>query len=194
MSLSTKPVITVFGTSKAVEGDAVFELAMEAGRALAAAGFDIANGGYGGTMLASAQGAAKAGAQVFGVTCKAFRRGKANPYVSTELSTENLDQRLKKLVEIGDGYLVLPGGTGTLLELAHVWEHKHKRFETANKPIVVMRDFWLPLVTMMEQADPACKDSLAVADDAAQAAEYLKRSLISTESRYPTGMIIPRAK
>jgi uncharacterized protein (TIGR00730 family) len=181
MSLSTKPIITIFGTSKAVEGDAVFTLAAEAGRALAEAGFDIANGGYGGTMLASAQGAAGAGGQVFGVTCKAFRRGKANPFVSTELSTENLDQRLKKLVEIGDGYLVLPGGTGTLLELAYVWEHKHKRFETVNKPIVVMRDFWRPLVAMMEQADPACKDCLAVAEDAAQAAEYLKRHLISTE-------------
>lgn len=181
MSLSSKPIITIFGTSKAVEGDAVFKLAVEAGRALAAAGFDIANGGYGGTMLASTQGAAGAGARVFGVTCKAFRRGKANAFVSTELSTENLDQRLKKLVEIGDGYLVLPGGTGTLMELAYVWEHKHKRFETADKPIVVMRDFWQPLVAMMEQADPACKDSLAVAEDAAQAADYLKRHLISTE-------------
>ncbi len=183
MILNSRPIITVFGTSKAVEGDTVFTLAEEAGRALAAAGFDIANGGYGGTMLASARGAAQAGAQVFGVTCKAFRRGKANPYVSTELSTDNLDQRLKKLVEIGHGYLVLPGGTGTLLELAYVWEHKHKRFETANKPIVVMRDFWQPLVVMMEQADLTSKDSLAVAEDPAQAVEFLKRHFISTESR-----------
>jgi len=46
-----------------------------------------------------------------------------------------------------------------------------------------MRDFWQPLVVMMEQADLASKDSLAVAEDLAEAVEFLKRHFISTESR-----------
>ena len=52
----TKKIVTVFGTNKAAEGDAVFVLAESLGRLLAENGFTIANGGYGGTMLAAAKG------------------------------------------------------------------------------------------------------------------------------------------
>jgi uncharacterized protein (TIGR00725 family) len=65
-------VITIFGTSKAKEGDGVFELAYQFGRLCAEAGFAIANGGYKGIMLASAKGAKSAGGKTFGVTCTAF--------------------------------------------------------------------------------------------------------------------------
>ena len=51
--------VTVFGTSKAANSDAAFELAESLGRLLAENGFTLANGGYGGTMLAGAKGLAK---------------------------------------------------------------------------------------------------------------------------------------
>jgi uncharacterized protein (TIGR00730 family) len=161
--------IAVFGTSKADESESVFQFAHELGRQLASAGFAIVNGGYGGTMRASAQGAALAGGCVYGVTCKAFRRSKANDYVTKEISTDALDMRLMKLVELGDGYVVLPGGTGTLLELAYVWEHKNKGFETAGKPIVVFREFWEPVVQVMTQANPRCAECIMVVDNVGQA-------------------------
>ena len=150
--------VTVFGTSKASEGDAVFTLAEDLGRLLAENGFTLANGGYGGTMLAAARGAAGAGRTVIGVTCTAFKRGKANEYVTEEISTDCLNERLGKLIELGDAYLVLPGGTGTLLELADVWEHKNKGFAGADKPIILLGEFWRPLINMMAAADP---DSVA---------------------------------
>ena len=56
-----KTVISVFGTGRAREGDGVYDLAEQLGRALAEAGFIVANGGYGGTMQAGAKGAAEAG-------------------------------------------------------------------------------------------------------------------------------------
>ena len=145
--------ITVFGTSKAKPGDSVFAMAEEVGRLLAENGFTIANGGYGGTMLAGAKGAAGAGGKVVGVTCTAFKRGKANEYVTEEISTASLEERLAKLIELGDAYLVLPGGTGTLLELADVWEHKNKGFANADKPIILIGAFWQPLLAMMAAAD-----------------------------------------
>ena len=63
-------------------GDGVFEMAESLGRLLAQNGFTLANGGYGGTMLAAAKGAAAAGGCVIGVTCTAFKRSRANEYVS----------------------------------------------------------------------------------------------------------------
>ena len=56
--------ITVFGTSKAQSGDKVFEMAESLGRLLAENGFMLANGGYGGTMLAGGKGATAAGGTI----------------------------------------------------------------------------------------------------------------------------------
>lgn len=166
--------VTVFGTSKADEGDAVFELALSLGRQLAEAGFVLANGGYGGTMLAGAKGAHEAGGKVIGVTCRAFKRGKANAYVTEERPTEVLSERLSALIAMGDAYVALPGGTGTLLELAEVWEHKNKGFANAEKPIVLVGEFWKPLVDMMGSQDARARACVEWVNDADEAVKILK--------------------
>ena len=170
-------IITVFGTSKAEAGNAVFELAETVGRLLAENGFCLANGGYGGTMLAAAKGAAAAGGKVIGVTCRAFKRSRANEYITEEVQTDSLAERLAKLVVLGDGYLVLPGGTGTLLEAADVWEHKNKGFPNADKPIILVGAFWQPLVSMMAAADADSVVCVECAETAEDAIELLKTSL-----------------
>ena len=167
-------LVTIFGTSKAAEGDVVFDLAETLGRLLAENGFTIANGGYGGTMLAGAKGAVEAGGTVIGVTCTAFKRGKANEYVTKEISTASLEQRLGKLIELGDAYLVLPGGTGTLLELADVWEHKNKGFANTDKPIILIGAFWRPLLEMMAAADADSVLHVEHAETAENAIDLLK--------------------
>ena len=166
--------ITVFGTSKATEGDAVFGLAESLGRLLAENGFTLANGGYGGTMLAGGKGASKAGGCVIGVTCTAFKRGQANEYVAQEISTDRLSERLAKLIELGDAYIVLAGGTGTLLELADVWEHKNKGFANADKPIILVGAFWEPLVAMIAEIDPGSAEYIICVETAEEAVEKLK--------------------
>lgn len=87
--------VAIFGTSKALPGDSVFDQAAALGRALAENGYRIANGGYGGVMLASAKGARGAGGHVIGVTCEAFKRSGANEYVTEEIRTPVLELRAK---------------------------------------------------------------------------------------------------
>jgi uncharacterized protein (TIGR00730 family) len=176
---SKSRIITVFGTSKTQPGDSVFELALQMGRLLAENGFTIANGGYGGTMLASARGAGAAGGAVIGVTCRAFKRGKANEYVTEEIRTDVLTERLAKLIELGAAFVVLPGGTGTLLELADVWEHKNKGFSKADKPIILVGAFWEPLLRMMAAADADSVLHVECAETAEDAVEILKTCLDS---------------
>lgn len=147
-------IITIFGKAKAKPSDTSYMLAEEIGKLLAQAGFTIANGGYGGTMLAAAKGAAKVGGKTIGVTCSAFERSKANEYIGREIVADSLDDRLDTLIKLGKGYVVLPGGTGTLLELAKVWELKNKGFLEANKPIILVGDFWKPLVDLIATEDP----------------------------------------
>ena len=127
-------------------------------------------------MLAGAKGAATAGGQIIGVTCTAFKRGKANEYITQEISTTCLEERLAKLIELGNAYLVLPGGTGTLLELADVWEHKNKGFSNANKPIILVGVFWQPLAEMMAKADPDSVRHIVCAATAEDAVQQLLKA------------------
>ena len=146
--------ITIFGSGRARCGDAVYELAYRTGKLLAEAGFAIANGGYGGTMLAAAKGAAEAGGKSIGVTCSAFGQAKRNEYITQEIVTGSLDERLDTLIKLGQGYVVLAGGTGTLLELAKVWELKNKGFLAKDKPLILTGGFWKPLVELITSEDP----------------------------------------
>ena len=166
-------VVTIFGTRRAKPGDSVFTLAYEVGKLLAEANFSIANGGYGGTMLAEAKGAAEAGGKVIGVTCSAFGPGKANEYVTREIVTESLDERLDTLTKLGQAYVVLPGGTGTLLELAKVWELKNKGFLERAKPIILVGGFWKPLVELVAIDDPNSSLHVKQADEPKQAVEMI---------------------
>ena len=136
--------ITVFGSSRPAPASDAYETARRLGELLARAGFRVATGGYAGTMEAVSRGAREAGGHTIGVTAEVFRSA-ANAWVAEEIRVKTWQERLFKLVELGAGYVVLPGGTGTLVELAVVWEWLNKGFLRA-KPFVILGDFWLPVV------------------------------------------------
>jgi uncharacterized protein (TIGR00730 family) len=173
---NSEKIVTIFGTGRARPGDAIFTLAYETGMTLAEAGFVIANGGYGGTMLAAAKGAFMAGGDVIGVTCSAFKSSKANEYVTREIVTESLEERLDTLIELGRAYIVLPGGTGTLLELAKVWELKNKGFLEAEKPIILIGGFWKPLVDMIATDDPDSRRFVELVNDPKGIVQVIRKS------------------
>ena len=139
--------ITIFGSSRPVEGDPEFTIAYEVGKNLAREEFSICNGGYGGIMTASAKGAKEAGGSTIGVTAGQFHKA-ANKWIDQEIKLRDLVERLLKLVELGDGYVVLKGGTGTLLELACVWEFVNKGILRV-KPIVVVGAFWKDVIATL---------------------------------------------
>ena len=168
----TEKVVTIFGTARAKPNDWVYTLAYETGKLLAQAGLTIANGGYGGMMLASAKGAVEAGGETIGVTCSAFT-GTPNEYINREIVTDSLEERLGTLIKSGQGYVVLPGGTGTLLELAKVWELKNKGFINNGKPIILIGDFWQPLIDMIAQNDIASGQYVNVVAGPEQARDVL---------------------
>lgn len=167
-------IVSVFGTGKARAGDKNYELAEQLGRSLAEAGFAIANGGYGGTMEASAKGASEAGGEVVGVTCSAFGRGPANKYLSREIVTASLNDRLETLMKLGSAYVVLPGGTGTLLELAMVWELRNKGFLGEDKAIILLGEYWVGLVELVAADDADSQRHLLFADGPKEVVEMLK--------------------
>lgn len=172
-----KTIITVFGSSTpdAISDD--YQIALELGRAIAAEGWTLCNGGYGGTMEAAAKGATEAGGHTIGVTCAAFgRRGGPNAYIQQEIPTFDLLSRLNTLMRLGTAYVVLPGGTGTLLELALIWETLNKKVLRGRGPIVLLGDHWAPLIEPIQLDTPTAVTPAQVAT-VAEAIGLLRTSL-----------------
>jgi len=166
-----KTIVCVFGTGRAKPGDPVYALAEQIGRALAEAGFTVANGGYGGTMQASAKGAAAAGGTVVGVTCSAFGSSVANEYVTRTVVTDSLDERLQNLIKAGRAYVVLPGGTGTLVELATAWELINKGL-IPQRPLACVGQFWRPVIERVLRVQNDAAEHVVFADDAQQLSRF----------------------
>ena len=136
--------ISVFGGSQAKEGNQAYAEAMELGRLLAQRGHTVLTGGYIGTMEAVSRGAHEAGGHVIGVTCEdieAWRPIKANRWVIEERRMKTLVERLHGLIHESDAAMALPGGAGTLTEIALMWnlmivESLHRR------PLILVGRGW----------------------------------------------------
>ena len=144
-------IVTVFGSSRPHAGEPDYEEARALGKALARRGLGVCTGGYGGVMEAVSQGAKEAGAKTYGVTAEFFERG-ANQWVDVEIRKRTWDERLFELIRLGDAFLVCKGGTGTLVELAVVWEMLNKSVMPA-KPFVVLGDFWQPILERVREVE-----------------------------------------
>jgi len=149
-------IVTIFGSGDPRAGSDEYVLAEAVGAKLASLGYTIANGGYYGTMEASARGARQNGGEVIGVSCSIWN-SKPNSYITRGIVTESYDERLATLIKIANsGFVTLPGGTGTLVELSMVWEAKSKGFwkNEDEKPIACLGAFWEPLIDMMHAQRP----------------------------------------
>ena len=144
--------ITFFGSARTEPGTPGYETAEALGRALAQAGFTVANGGYGGSMEAVSKGAREAGGHVIGVTTDQFD-SIPNQWLQEEIRMPDWTARLFKLVELGEAYVALPGGTGTLVELSVVWEWNNKRFFDRPRPVVLLGDYWQAVVASVAEGE-----------------------------------------
>jgi len=176
--LSSGHVVSIFGSSRPLPGEKEYAVAEETGRELAGAGFTICNGGYGGIMEASAHGARKAGGHTIGVICSAFPDRKVNPWIDEVIVEESLINRLMRLMNLGDAYVVLKGGTGTLLELAAVWEFMNKHL-MSEKPVVLVGDFWGGVVDTLKEDWEGMADAtryMTIAESPAQCSAIIRRN------------------
>ena len=146
--------VTIFGSSLPPENAPAYQEARELGRALASRGLAVCNGGYGGLMEASARGAREAGGHTIGVTCGIWPH-RANSWIVEEVRTASFPDRIMTLIARGDAYAVLPGGTGTLAELALAWEMMNKSVLSESvggrKPLVMVGSYWQRVIDCLDQ-------------------------------------------
>lgn len=140
--------ITVFGSSKPAAGEEQYSSGYELGKKLAENGFNVCTGGFNGIMEAVSKGANEMGMDAIGITIDTWGR-MPNRYLTKEFKCNSIFERVQKLIELGDGFAVLQGGTGTLLELAAVWELFNKKIMKW-KPVACHSPMWREIVAIMD--------------------------------------------
>ncbi|MFH1380925.1 MAG: LOG family protein [Candidatus Omnitrophota bacterium] len=139
--------ICIFGSYKSFENKER-ENIVTLGRLLAGKGFDIISGGFGGTMEDVSRGAKSAGGKTIGVTYYKWENISEKPpykgpnkYIDEEIRTQNIFERIDVMMKNAHAFIVLPGGTGTLLELSACLEFINKGLMEP-KPIIALGNFW----------------------------------------------------
>ncbi|MBI5032773.1 MAG: LOG family protein [Chloroflexi bacterium] len=142
MNQNNSKVIAVFGGSRPAEQSSEYVEAYTVGKLLAQNGFIVMNGGYAGTMEASARGARENGGRSIGILSDEFHYLAPNPYIDETMSSPDLFSRIREMQMRADGFIVLKGSMGTLAELSLVWnlakiDLKHR------KPIILIGNSWV---------------------------------------------------
>lgn len=177
------PCVTVFGSARVSEGHPEYEMAREVGRLLAQRGFTVMTGGGPGVMEAANRGAREAGGRSIGCNILLPREEQPNAYLDRYVIFKYFFVRKVMLVKYSYGFIVMPGGFGTLDEA----------FETATLiqtgkirdfPVVLMNaEFWDGLLNFLrarlvangkiEEADVA---RFVVTDSPLEAVETMTRA------------------
>lgn len=142
------PSVAIFGNSQTMPGKWDYDTAELLGFLLAKSGFDIITGGFGGVMEAALKGASSHPVDRIGVPIEGLQNREKNKYVKTEISADSYLERLEKLIELASAFIVMPGGTGTLLELSAVWALKERGL-LGNKPIICIGELWQEVAQTM---------------------------------------------
>jgi uncharacterized protein (TIGR00730 family) len=175
--------ISVFGSARSRPGDPEYELGERLGRRLAEHGFGVITGGGPGIMEAANKGACEAGGVSVGLGIELpFEQG-LNEYVDLGINFRYFFARKTMFVKYAQGFVVLPGGFGTLDELFEsltlVQTGKVTQF-----PIVLMgTEFWGGLVQWLRERlvvnkkiGPHDLDLLTLTDDLDEVMEVILQS------------------
>lgn len=177
------PAISVFGSARTKPDDPTYETGVKLGAALAQAGFSVITGGGPGSMEAVNKGAAEVGGTSVGLGIELPWEARLNDYVNLGIDFRYFFVRKTMFIKYSQGYVVLPGGVGTLDELFEamtlVQTHKVTRF-----PIVLLGvRHWEGLVewmrnTMLADARIAQSDldMLTLTDDVDEAVELMVKA------------------
>jgi uncharacterized protein (TIGR00730 family) len=143
--------VSVFGSARVAADDPRYALAREVGRRLGEAGFAVITGGGPGIMEAANRGACESGACSVGLNIELPFEEAPNPFQDIPLTFHYFFTRKVMFVRFATGFVVFPGGFGTLDELFEalvlIQTHKVRSFPT----VLVGREWWSGLIDWMRE-------------------------------------------
>ena len=147
--------VAFFGFSETHPGEELYDSAFNTAQALAKKDYVIVNGGGPGVMAASTSGAESVNGETLAVTfypknAPGFEGRYVKNMVDKEIKTGTYIERMFKLLEHGDVYIIFNGGTGTLSEFATAWCLARLYFGT-HKPFILYGDFWHQIIKSIKE-------------------------------------------
>lgn len=142
--------VAFFGDAEVKPSSLTYKRAYEMAKLLAKNRYTIVNGGGPGVMHASTKGAEEAEGETISVTfypkdATGFEGRYVGNVTDKEVKTSNYIERMFKLMEHADAYLLFKGGTGTISEFGTAWVLA-KLYYGHHKPFILVGDFWRPIV------------------------------------------------
>ena len=147
--------IAFFGDADISETDETYKAAFDVAEALAKAGYVVVDGGGPGVMEAATSGAVKGGGKTISVTFDPVNApGYEGKYVGnvtdTEIVTTNYIERMFKLMEHGDIFIIFKGGSGTISEFGAAWALA-KLYYGYHKPFILYGDLWTEIIDVFRR-------------------------------------------
>lgn len=160
LTKTSKKIVRVgfFGDATLGPETREYKMAQETAKLLAENGYIVVNGGGPGVMAAATLGAKKAGGKIELVIINP--KEEPDNYEGSDrkniedadkvYKTKNYEERLGKLIEIADAFVIFKGGTGTLSEAGMVWELA--KFDYGHhEPIIFVGKEWKEVIELIEK-------------------------------------------
>jgi uncharacterized protein (TIGR00730 family) len=175
-----RPGVTIFGSARIRDAHPAYLAAREVGSRFADAGFAVVTGGGGGVMEAANRGAQEAGGLSVGFNIQLPFEQEPNPYLDIVHTFDHFYSRKTMLVKASEGFVLFPGGFGTLDELFEALVLIQTR-KVLHFPLVLFDTaYWQPLLDFVDERllpqgmiSPEDLDLLSVTDDADTAVERI---------------------
>ena len=142
------PCISIFGSARTQEDDPVYQLTIDIAEAIAASGYGIISGGGPGIMEAANRGAQKAEGTSVGLNIELPYEQDSNPYIDRDklINFQYFFVRKVMFVKYAQGFVVMPGGVGTLDELFEAYTLIQTNKVNKFPIILVGRSYWSGLI------------------------------------------------
>lgn len=175
------PAVSVFGSARVARGSADYLLAQQVGRRLAEVGFAVITGGGPGAMEGANKGACEAGGTSVGLGIELPHEQGLNEWVDLGVHFRYFFARKTMFVKYAQGFVVLPGGFGTLDELFEALVLVQTRKVTAFPIVLLGTGYWGGLLdwvrgTLVPAGTVAAADLdlVTLTDDVEEAVAILK--------------------
>lgn len=174
------PAISVFGSARTAPTDTAYQTAQEIGAGLAHSGYAVITGGGPGMMEAANRGAHNAGGVSVGLGIELPHEQGLNEYVDLGINFRYFFARKTMFVKYSDGFVVMPGGMGTLDELFESLTLVQTRKVSSFPIVLVDSGYWSGLLEWMRSTvvergmiSPEDPDLIQVVDTAQEAVDFV---------------------
>jgi uncharacterized protein (TIGR00730 family) len=177
------PAIAVFGSARTPPDHPTYALAELLGRKLVAAGFAVITGGGPGAMEATNRGASRAGGVSVGLGIELPWESGLNEWADIGINFRYFFARKTMFVKYSQGFVVLPGGLGTLDELFEALTLVQTKKVTQFPIVLIGSEYWSGLLAWLSEValadgkiSQADLDMLVLTDDVDEAVELMARA------------------